>query len=149
VHLSLNGARHLPAGDQKAIEWLRQHAEPGDIVLEAVGQTPEKTMGGDYSVAARVSALSGVPAVLGWPQHVWFWGGDYGEVQKRWEQVRRIYSWPSNEEALKLLKELNVRYVYVGALEREYYDAAALARLSHGLQVVYDEDGVQIYETPR
>ncbi len=149
VHPSLDGAQHLPEGDRKAIEWLRQHSDEKDIVLEAVGRTAQNTMGGDYSVAGRVSAISGVAAALGWPDHVRMWGVDYGEIIKRWDVVRRIYSWPNNAEALNLLKQLNVRYVYVGGLEREYYDAAALARLDSALQVVYDEDGVRIYETPR
>jgi hypothetical protein len=44
-----------------------------------------------------------------------------------------------------------VRYVYLGAYERAYYDPAGLAKFDRMagqglLRLVYDADGVHIYE---
>jgi uncharacterized membrane protein len=133
---SLDGARYLAENDRKAIDWLSTHAAPGDVVLEAVSEQPS----GSYSQFGRVAWLTGVPAPLGWVQHVMFWGAPWDEVRVRWQTVRDIYAWPNDATAIAALQRLKVRYVFVGDLERSNYDPAALARLRAALPVVF-EDG--------
>ncbi|MDQ3815614.1 MAG: DUF2298 domain-containing protein [Armatimonadota bacterium] len=146
--MSLNGARHLPLEDQLALEWLRTHAQEGEAVLEAVGQNERGEMGGDFTEVGRVSALTGVPTPVGWPQHVWFWGGDMDQIRQRWEIVRRIYSWPNDATAIADLRVLGVRYVFVGDLERRTYDPHALIRLRAALNVVYENRDTFIAGVP-
>lgn len=135
--LSLDGARWVPPSDRAALEWLRQAARPGERVLEAVGQNESGGLGGDFSTTGRVSALTGITAPLGWYQHVWMWGEDYGRVAQRWETVRRIYQWPPDGSAQEELRSLNVQWVFIGAEERRLFPSAGLQRLQHILTPVY------------
>lgn len=135
--LSLDGARWMPPSDRAAMNWLDQVAAPGDIVLEAVGKNEKGGIGGDFTTAARISALTGMTAPLGWPQHVWMWGEDYGAVHRRWEIVRLIYEWSPDGSARTALRELKVKWVFVGEEERRYFSPAGLKRLSDALTPVY------------
>ena len=146
--LSLDGARFLPASDRKALDWLQSNAAPGEVVLEAVGQNEKGEMGGDFTPISRISALSGLPAPLGWPQHVWMWGQDMDGVRLRWDMVRRIYAWPNNAESLDALRSLGVHYVFVGGDERRQYDATALSRLRAALTVVFEDGDTFIARVP-
>ncbi len=146
--LSLDGARFLPTSDRKALDWLQSNAVPGEVVLEAVGEDDKGKMGGDFTMVGRVSALSGQPAPLGWPQHVWMWGNDMSGVQERWDMVRLIYAWPSDVEALDALRALNVHYIFVGEWERRQYKAAALAKLRAKLPVVFEDGDTFIVRVP-
>ena len=146
--LSLDGARFLGESERKALDWLRLNAPLESSVLEAVGENEKREMGGDFTPIARVSALTGVSTPLGWPQHVWMWGNDHEAVRGRWEAVRAIYSWPSDAEALARLRELKVRFVFVGGDERRLYDGAALDRLRAALTVVFEDGDVFIGRVP-
>ena len=66
------GCRSPRPGDPGAIEWLRDHAPHGSVVLEAVGD--------DYSAFghARISTFTGLPTVMGWPGHELQWAHDPG-----------------------------------------------------------------------
>ncbi|HHQ47609.1 MAG TPA: hypothetical protein ENK19_01830, partial [Acidobacteria bacterium] len=82
--LGLDGFRWLSRGDRAAIHELRL-TPPGTVLVEAVG--------GAYSDYARLSAGSGVPAVIGWGNHelVWRGNGILPEVERRKKLVKRIY----------------------------------------------------------
>jgi uncharacterized membrane protein len=69
-------------------------------------------------------------------------------IQERIADVERAYSTTSAQEALGILHKYQVRYVVVGGLERAYYPAGGLDkfRAMPQLRLVYDTDGVQIYE---
>ncbi|MFW5714297.1 MAG: DUF2298 domain-containing protein [Brevefilum sp.] len=76
--------------ENEAINWLA--GEPNGVVAEAVG--------GQYSGYARVSTLSGQPAVLGWPGHEGQWRGGYEEVANREPDMRTLYETPDWGSAL-------------------------------------------------
>ena len=141
---SLDGARYVPQSDRKALDWLRTHAAPGAVVVEAVAQQPR----GAYSEFGRVAWLTGVSTPLGWPQHVNFWGAQWPEIENRWQTVRAVYVWPDDDTAFAALQKLKARYIFVGELERRDYDAAALTRLRAALPVVFEENGTFIVEVP-
>src|SRR5207249_246910 len=68
--------------DLDAIMWLRDHADPA-TVAEATG--------GEYNVycyCGRVSALSGLPTIMGWVGHEDQWRG--GQPQARDEILPRL-----------------------------------------------------------
>ena len=134
-------ARYNPA-EYEAIMWLRQQAEAADgpppVVLEAVG--------GQYSGYGRVSANTGLPTLLGWPGHELQWrGSDNPEPGRREPIVEQIYTATDLGAVGFLLDQFNVRYIYVGDLEREKYGPVGLDKFSEALDVAFANDRVTIY----
>ena len=130
--------------DRAAIAWLLRNVTGSPVVLEA--SVPP------YRWGARIAKYTGLPAVLGWDWHQKQQRGDFAwMVDERLGDVRTIYNDPSPEVALKLLQRYDVKYVYVGGLERAYYDALGLQKFenmvsSGDFKVAYDENEVIIYE---
>ncbi len=133
--------RQQNPGDYAGIEWLIHNAKPGAVVLEAVG--------GPYSYYARVSMATGLPTILGWPNHEAQWrGAHYGELAGTREQdVREIYNTLSIDRARQLLQQYNVTYIFIGSLERNptYASAAGLEKFDRYLTPVFRAEGVSIY----
>ena len=124
-------------GEYEAIKWLRDDAPWGRIV-EAVGD--------DYSAYGRISASTGLPTVLGWKFHEQQWRGSTRPFQGREEQVEQIYSSADPEQVLALLDTYDIRYVYVGARERDKYGDGQFDKFSSFLQPIFQEEDVVIYE---
>ena len=121
------------------MEWLRQR--PGTpVVVEAVGE--------DYTQHGRVSAFTGLPTLLGWPDHQRQWRGTIRPWQGRREAVERIYTSSDQSEVSALLARYSVSYVYVGELERRRYGGAAGESLRRFLEVAFERPGVTIYRVP-
>jgi YYY domain-containing protein len=131
--------------DYAGILWLQQNSTPGEIVLEAVG--------GSYQYNGRVSAATGLPTVLGWPGHEHQWRGNlFLEVASgREEAVREIYATPSMRRALELLKQYQVRYIFVGSLERnpDYSTAEGIAKFDRFLTPVFRQGNVAVYRVDK
>ncbi|MDP6549254.1 MAG: DUF2298 domain-containing protein [Dehalococcoidia bacterium] len=137
---TLDGLRFIQAGnpgEYAAIQWLRDDASWGRIV-EAVG--------GDYSDYGRISASTGLPAVLGWKGHELQWRGSSRSFEGREEDVARIYESNDEEEVRRLLEWYDVRYVYLGRRERDDYGGAHLAGFGSFLETAFQQGNVTIYE---
>jgi uncharacterized membrane protein len=65
--------------------------------------------------------LSGFPAVLGWIGHESQWRGGGREMGSRQSDLERLYCTRDWQEAESILDQYNIRYVFVGALERNTY----------------------------
>ena len=104
-------AREAP-GDREAVFWLRTHAVEGAVLAEATGNA--------YSDYGRIGAASGLPIVLGWENHEGLWRGpgSVAETSARKSDLKLIYTSEDSGRVFKLLHEYNVRYVFVGALEK-------------------------------
>ena len=129
--------------DFEGVEWLRENVEGSPIILEA--NTPTYRWGG------RVSIYTGLPSVVGWQWHQEQQRWDYRQmVTPRIRDVETIYSTEDPAEALALLKEYRVRYIYVGQLEKSYYPPRGIAKFDTGLapylSKVFHSDEVAIYE---
>jgi YYY domain-containing protein len=128
--------------DAAAIRWLLTNASGSPVVLEA--SIPE------YRWGARVAKYTGLPAVLGWRWHQSQQRGPYAPaVDQRLRDVQIMFDDPTPARTLPLLAKYNVRYVYVGDLERAYYGGDGLAkfeRMTDVFRPVYRQDGVTIYE---
>jgi YYY domain-containing protein len=117
--------------------WLRERA-PGDaVILESVGP--------DYSLFghARMSTFSGRPTVMGWAGHELQWKHDPGS---RIDDVKRLYTATTPEEARPLLDRYGIRYVVVGPIERADYGDAGLAKWDRLGRRVFDRDGTTIWD---
>ncbi len=116
----LDGLRWMDAGDRAAVAALRREP-PGSVLAEAPGAA--------YCREGRLSAASGVPAVLGWENHERVWrGSDVGsELERRREALDRLYSAEDVAVVRRLASELGVTVVAVGEIERARYPEAGLA----------------------
>ncbi len=133
-------------GDAQAITWLNTYISGSPVILEAA--TPY-----DYTWFGRVSVYTGLPDVMGWVGHE-----DEQRYQdqsvNRMTDVSIIYTTTDTALAMELLNHYNVRYIYVGDLERQAYapqSSVGLDKFDHmvqqgSLQTVYHADGVTIYE---
>jgi len=113
----LDGAAWLKnkyADDYAAIKWLRRSVSGRPVVLEAVGES--------YTEFARVSTYTGLPTVLGWRVHEWLWRGGFDIPAARTEEVKTIYEQPLSREAQGLISKYDIKYIFVGAKEREQYE---------------------------
>ena len=141
---TLDGTRYLeqamPA-DYQAMRWLNENVIGTPVIAEATG--------GSYTAFARVSANTGLPTILGWDFHEVQWRGTY-RFMERQEDVRQLYLARSWEEVQSILSEYNVRYVYVGPLERQAYGPQAGALVAAKLPLVYEaaagEQTARVYE---
>lgn len=137
---TIDGAAYLGTynpDDYLAIQWLTL-ARPG-TVAEAVG--------GSYTEFARVSTYSGQPSVLGWPGHESQWRGGSTEMNGRSEDLAKLYTTSNWIETQTILKRYDIRYVYLGPLERSTY-AVDDRKFSANLSEAYNQGQVVIYEVP-
>jgi uncharacterized membrane protein len=129
-------------GEMAAIRWLAE-APPG-VVAEAVG--------GSYTNYARVSTLSGQPTVLGWPGHESQWRGGGREIGSRQTDIQRLYCSRDWGEAMAIIDQYGIEYIYIGPLERSTYTPQTCgtglyeAKFAQHLVPVYQQDDVIIYQ---
>ena len=128
-------------GDYAGIEWLRENAPDGSILLEAPGSSYAA-----YQYTGRVSAMTGLPTLLGWGGHQSQWRGNYDEPARREPDIELLFNTTSLAQAQALLNKYNIRYVYIGSLERERYSAQGLSKFSQLMQVAFEQDDVTIYQ---
>ncbi|HZA24642.1 MAG TPA: hypothetical protein VFA32_18935, partial [Dehalococcoidia bacterium] len=64
----------------------------------------------------------------------------------REEDVAQIYQSADAEKVRQLLEQYDIRYVYVGRLERSKYDVNNLSKFDNFMRTAFDQDGVIIYE---
>jgi len=134
--------------DLEAVNWLLDNVEGSPVIAEA--NTEPR---GLYRWGSRVSIYTGLPTIIGWSWHQrqqrsampneW--------IDRRLNDVQRLYSDTSAAVAQEILAKYDVRYVYVGEVERVYYPASGLAKFesmrAEGLlRLAYHNERVQIYE---
>jgi YYY domain-containing protein len=138
---TLDGTAYLAKSrpeDYAAIAWLDENVKGAPVILE--------TPGGSYSYEGRVSALTGLPTVLGWAGHEHQWRGTFDEQASRQEDINTLYTSVDKAEVLTLLDKYDISYVYVGPLERNRYPVEGLAKFAGLMEVVYESGGVAIYK---
>ena len=115
--------------DAGAIRWLNEHVEGNPVVLEANGDS--------YSDYERVSAMTGLPTILGWYVHEWLWRGGIEDLNLRGAEVETIYT--SNDQAVieNLLRTYQVEYIFVGSMEREKYPQLNEEMIQKRGEIVY------------
>jgi uncharacterized membrane protein len=136
---TLDGSAYLASflpEDYQAFTFMKT-LEPG-VVAEAVG--------GQYSEYARVSTFTGMPAVLGWPGHESQWRN--ASLQgTRQQDIQTLYTTTDWQTAHEIINRYNIRYVYVGPLERSTYPVNE-EKFDRFLKRIYQQGNVAIYEVP-
>lgn len=127
-------------GEHAAIEWLRDNAEAGDVIAEAVGD--------DYSTFGRVASFTGLPSVLNWPGHELQWRGTAEPQTGRAEDVAALYRAGDAATAGEVIERYGIRYVVLGPRERGQYGVESLEHLTPALSQAFIQEDVQIYAVP-
>ncbi|HPW55625.1 MAG: hypothetical protein KA072_07835 [Thermoanaerobaculaceae bacterium] len=116
---SWSGLRWMAEGEPEVVAWLRTQPR-GTVLIEAVGDA--------YSDAARMSASSGVQAVLGWDNHEGVWRGSSinEETGRRRRAVETLYRAADPEQVRTIARELGAHLIVVGSVEERLYPEAGL-----------------------
>jgi uncharacterized membrane protein len=134
--------------DLDAINWLLDNVKGSPVIAEA--NTEPR---GLYRWGSRVAIYTGLPTIVGWSWHQRqqrsAMPGQW--IDQRLNDVQRLYSDTNPEVALEIVLKYDVRYIYVGEVERIYYPGPGLdkfeqMRADGRLNLVYHNDQVKIYE---
>ena len=123
--------------DVAGIKWLKKNVKGSPVVLEANGDS--------YSGYERVSAMTGLPTVLGWYVHEWLWRDDTADLNEKSADIESIYISLDVEYVKELLEEYDVSYIFVGSKEREKYGDALNEEVLNSLGEVVFQD--EVYST--
>jgi len=143
--MTLDGLNYLEQAspdDYAAIQFLK--TVPYGTIVEAVGGSYSYSNGVDYE---RISTHSGLPTVLGWVGHELQWRGGTEEMGSRESDVKILYEtidWP---QVQSIIKQYQIRYIYVGSVERSTYKVG-MDKFSMNLPVFYSNTTVTIFEVP-
>lgn len=131
-------AREAP-GEETLLPIVRSLVlDPRQTILEADGDS--------YTYASRFSALTGQPAPLGWRNHEWLWRGDWETVAAISGRVAAIYNATAAEDLCRRLRELRVRYVILGDVERKAYPGLREDVLASAGRLRAEAGATRIYE---
>ena len=124
--------------DVNGIRWLKENISDAPVVLEANGDS--------YSEYERVSAMTGLPTIMGWYVHEWLWRGDLADLNAKIEEIKEIYTSTDETSVTELLENYNVSYIFVGSCERNKYGADLNNDLLKGLgEVVFQDSEYPTY----
>ena len=124
--------------DAGAIRWLKENIQDSPVVLEANGDS--------YSNYERVSAMTGLPTVMGWYVHEWLWRNDVADLNEKSAEIESIYTSTDTQKVQELIKKYDISYIFVGSCEREKYgenlNNAGLESLG---EIVYQDPNYEAY----
>ena len=123
--------------DAAGIEFLL--TQPEGVIAEAIG--------GSYSYYGRVATHTGYPTVLGWPGHESQWRGGSELQGTRQDDINLLYSTVRWEEAQAIIEKYNIRYIFIGNLERTSMRVSEEKFTTH-LVPVFQQGSTVIYQAP-
>ena len=123
--------------DAAGIEFLL--TQPEGVIAEAIG--------GSYSYYGRVATHTGYPTVLGWPGHESQWRGGSELQGTRQDDINLLYSTVRWEEAQAIIEKYNIRYIFIGNLERTSMRVSEEKFTTH-LVPVFQQGSMVIYQAP-
>jgi YYY domain-containing protein len=143
-------------GDLEAIRWLRSNANGADGIAEAAYNIEYNVQG----MHGRVSAFTGMPTIIAWTGHEVQWRGGQpqiaAEFTPRQNDEDELYATTDITRAKQIMAQYNLRYVFVGSIEKGaigrpaggQYSAEALSKFSQFMQPVFNQDGTTVYMLP-
>jgi len=138
------------------IQWVRRNVPYSPVLLEAAGNNGRDAAIDYLHQYSFVSAFTGLPTVMGWEfhMHVRHYREPVGPTLQpvsesdRGRDVQTIYNTLDLRELTVLLSRYQVRYIWIGPLEREVYDAEGLRKfevLADPFPVVFRQGDVCIH----
>ena len=125
-------------GEYEAIQWLTRDVMGRPVIMEAIGDS--------FSEFGRISAYTGLPTVLGWQGHENQWRGSFEPQGTRFEDVDTAYRTTDLQAVITIMEKYEVKFVYVGPLERQRYDAPGLEKFGQFMDVAFESGEVTIYQ---
>lgn len=119
--------------------FQNDNVEGQPIILEASGDSYQ-----DYD--NRVSAMTGLPTVLGWYVHEWLWRNDLEEENQRKEDVQTIYTSSNADQIKSLIENYKISYLFIGSCEYEKYGEINSELLASIGKVVFRQSETTIIE---
>lgn len=124
--------------DAAGIRWLKENIGGSPVVLEANGDS--------YTEYERVSAMTGLPTILGWYVHEWLWRNDVSDLNAKAADVEAIYTSGDQAQIEALLEDYDVSYIFVGSCERSKYGES----LNHDMlksmgEIVFQDETYETY----
>ena len=115
------------ADEYAALRWLQRNVEGSPVIAEA---TPPNVGEAYRSIGSRVAVYTGLPTILGWDWHQQQQRAALPDarIRDRMNDVATLYNTTDPEQALALLEEYDVRYIYVGSQEWLYYRPEGLRK---------------------
>lgn len=132
------------SNDIPGIEWLQHNVAGSPVIVEGITDD-------QYRWSQRVAINTGLPTVIGWDWHQRQQRVNYSRaVTQRRQDVVSFYRTTSVTQAIDFLDKYNVRYVYIGDLERITYPLDGIQKFDRmaafGLTPVFSSGPVTIYE---
>ncbi|HEX3045893.1 MAG TPA: DUF2298 domain-containing protein, partial [Bacillota bacterium] len=145
-YLGLDASAYLKdlyPGDYEAAQWLNTNEKGQPAIVEAHGAN-----GQAYSQYGRFTSVTGLPTILGWYDHEWFWRGNQSapERDERASEVTTIYESPDLAPTQGILQKYQVKYIIIGQLEREKFKSLNEQKLISLGTVVFDSSGTKIIQ---
>lgn len=160
---TLDGSRYIEFrayDDFQTIKWLNENQKERVVVLEAAGSS--------YSFYGRIGVNTGMGNVINWESHEWTWRFHYPPGMKSWKDalgknidtgygeialvaadVRKMYESVDDNETRLLLKKYNVKYIYVGDLERTTYSNLQEDKFRRLGRIAFESGNSRLYEVGR
>ncbi|MFW6069745.1 MAG: DUF2298 domain-containing protein, partial [bacterium] len=135
------------APEYEALRWMQRNVEGSPVVAEAHSGNPYR------SIAARVAMYTGLPNIVGWDWHQRQQRAAVPDslVWDRVSDVEQLFNSPHPADALDVIAEHDVKYIYAGSLERAYYQPQGLAKFEEMVEAgflrrAFGNQEVTIYE---
>lgn len=126
-------------GQSEAIDWLRQHTHPRDIIWELMG-------GADHSFA-KFSTFSGRASVFGWYTHQVTWRKNGKDLfVSRLSDFIALNKNPSKELCAAFVQKYQVKWIVLSDKEKEKY-SPGLQQIFATYPVAFNNGRVIIYQT--
>ncbi len=147
--LSINAIEYIGENpkfkdDFEIIKYIKKNIKTRDVILES----PPDSGSGAYSPVSRIATTTGLRTIIGWSHHeAQHRGGkSYAEIGPREQDMKKAFNSPSWEEAKDILNKYNVKYIIIGALEREYFSQEGLLKFEQNCKLVYKSNDSALYE---
>lgn len=127
--------------DYEIINWLQDNVEGSPVIVEGISE------GVLYKWGGRIAIHTGLPSVIGWDHHQRqqrTFDPLPQLVNQRIANANNLYITDDPEQAWRILRNYDVSYVVVGALENSrYFNSGGLAKFDEmvengWLEVVYE-----------
>ncbi len=113
LEINENGTAIRPSQDRQALKWLQENVHGLVTIAEAPGI--------GYGWRSRISWLTGLPTVLGWPYHESQQRRGYGaSIEQRQSDLLILFTSPVASEVRTVLRRYSIRYVILGSEERAF-----------------------------
>jgi uncharacterized membrane protein len=127
-------------GDERALveaaRTLPLHAD--EVIIEASGPA--------FLETARVSAMTGQPAVIGWAAHEWLWRNDPERPNTRARDVQVFYTTDDAAQRCSIVKRYSIRYAVLGQIEARFYETLNTNGVAGMGPAVHASSGGQIIQ---